>query len=101
MLRRPPRSTLFPYTTLFRSLLSLCRNEAVQESDVAENQTEAPRHALDQRLSRVSRISQHPVLVHVRLRDDVTGRKLHRAEIAVMIQRLCQPRRGEVWSCRV
>src|SRR5256885_12539041 len=25
MIRRPPRSTLFPYTTLFRSLLELAR----------------------------------------------------------------------------
>src|SRR6266542_5458421 len=25
MIRRPPRSTLFPYTTLFRSLRPLCR----------------------------------------------------------------------------
>src|SRR5260370_4919163 len=24
MIRRPPRSTLFPYTTLFRSLVELC-----------------------------------------------------------------------------
>src|SRR2546430_8947418 len=24
MIRRPPRSTLFPYTTLFRSILDLC-----------------------------------------------------------------------------
>src|SRR2546422_7899443 len=28
MIRRPPRSTLFPYTTLFRSLVS--KNEAVR-----------------------------------------------------------------------
>src|SRR5258708_16593848 len=27
MIRRPPRSTLFPYTTLFRSLLALEANE--------------------------------------------------------------------------
>src|SRR2546427_8411655 len=26
MIRRPPRSTLFPYTTLFRSLLRACGN---------------------------------------------------------------------------
>src|SRR2546427_8960362 len=26
MIRRPPRSTLFPYTTLFRSLASFLRN---------------------------------------------------------------------------
>src|SRR2546430_7497191 len=28
MIRRPPRSTLFPYTTLFRSLQQLVRDEA-------------------------------------------------------------------------
>ena len=32
MIRRPPRSTLFPYTTLFRS--SLRSNERVVEEDV-------------------------------------------------------------------
>src|SRR3712207_8238520 len=26
MIRRPPRSTLFPYTTLFRSRASVCRH---------------------------------------------------------------------------
>src|SRR5256885_11539365 len=26
MIRRPPRSTLFPYTTLFRSSLAACRD---------------------------------------------------------------------------
>src|SRR5438093_7375172 len=30
MLRRPPRSTLFPYTTLFRSLLTVPRTVAAQ-----------------------------------------------------------------------
>src|SRR2546421_9638009 len=28
MIRRPPRSTLFPYTTLFRSLAGECRLDA-------------------------------------------------------------------------
>src|SRR5439155_25400863 len=32
LLRRPPRSTLFPYTTLFRSLYGI-ENTAVQPSD--------------------------------------------------------------------
>src|SRR2546426_12477913 len=27
MIRRPPRSTLFPYTTLFRSLIDHCRRK--------------------------------------------------------------------------
>src|SRR3712207_7136701 len=29
MIRRPPRSTLFPYTTLFRSCISICRSLAI------------------------------------------------------------------------
>src|SRR3712207_7332127 len=33
MIRRPPRSTLFPYTTLFRSVphLSMCRHARVED----------------------------------------------------------------------
>src|SRR3712207_8955580 len=33
MIRRPPRSTLFPYTTLFRSAEDVARAEAGQEGD--------------------------------------------------------------------
>src|SRR5260370_4135879 len=29
MIRRPPRSTLFPYTTLFRSLVDYCRTQGL------------------------------------------------------------------------
>src|SRR2546422_8409266 len=32
MIRRPPRSTLFPYTTLFRSTRSTARNSATRVS---------------------------------------------------------------------
>src|SRR5690349_23717524 len=35
MTRRPPRSTLFPYTTLFRSLRKLCR---IQHGHLARRQ---------------------------------------------------------------
>src|SRR2546426_7153175 len=34
MIRRPPRSTLFPYTTLFRSLQHLARRESEPRFDV-------------------------------------------------------------------
>src|SRR5256885_4013857 len=50
MIRRPPRSTLFPYTTLFRSL-------EVEDED--EHQREA-RQAVDERRGR--RRAEHPVL---------------------------------------
>src|SRR5690348_17675282 len=35
MLRRPPRSTLFPYTTLFRSLSSRFRNVFIRSTPLA------------------------------------------------------------------
>src|SRR2546429_6537783 len=34
MIRRPPRSTLFPYTTLFRSLVVEQKKRAVRETQV-------------------------------------------------------------------
>src|SRR5437667_949943 len=36
MIRRPPRSTLFPYTTLFRSLLNLGQIAGAPPNQVAE-----------------------------------------------------------------
>src|SRR5207302_7036748 len=42
MIRRPPRSTLFPYTTLFRSLL----HEVLQNSHLVLSH---PRHLLKER----------------------------------------------------
>src|SRR3712207_8265270 len=40
MIRRPPRSTLFPYTTLFRSAAELVR--AVERAGAPEQQREDP-----------------------------------------------------------
>src|SRR3989442_11205540 len=39
MIRRPPRSTLFPYTTLFRSYLQ--QRKLVEASDSGDDQTVA------------------------------------------------------------
>src|SRR3712207_7181283 len=36
MIRRPPRSTLFPYTTLFRSAPALLRLEVLERAHVVE-----------------------------------------------------------------
>src|SRR2546426_7061015 len=41
MIRRPPRSTLFPYTTLFRSL---SRSHATQYADPRERDADARPH---------------------------------------------------------
>src|SRR3712207_8281819 len=56
MIRRPPRSTLFPYTTLFRSMDSmdlerekgitiLAKNTAVRRRDLLINIIDTPGHA--------------------------------------------------------
>src|SRR5689334_23694316 len=37
MIRRPPRSTLFPYTTLFRSRFALDEIVVVTEHEIAES----------------------------------------------------------------
>src|SRR5687768_17884611 len=37
MIRRPPRSTLFPYTTLFRSLVSSPHFEGARELDTVQS----------------------------------------------------------------
>src|SRR3712207_8011035 len=47
MIRRPPRSTLFPYTTLFRS----ARDDAVEEQVVVE----AVARERDERVDRLGR----------------------------------------------
>src|SRR2546430_8725367 len=58
MIRRPPRSTLFPYTTLFRSL-----RDTPPERRVGEG--------VDRHLHRVAQVQSHHVgLVHVDLRSE-------------------------------
>src|SRR5262245_62891226 len=43
MIRRPPRSTLFPYTTLFRSLWPLALERNAQREDLAGRREAAGR----------------------------------------------------------
>src|SRR3712207_7162301 len=43
MIRRPPRSTLFPYTTLFRSLAPLFAGDEAPAADAAEGGDHAAR----------------------------------------------------------
>src|SRR5437870_10767719 len=73
MIRRPPRSTLFPYTTLFRS--------------------ELPRYCIDQRLVRPGRTLQQPVHhrlqpVGLQLRDRKSTR-LNSSHVAISYAVFC------------
>src|SRR2546422_1817899 len=58
MIRRPPRSTLFPYTTLFRSLRTLLLGRGVAEAqlptafEAIDKSERIPREALAEILSK-------------------------------------------------
>src|SRR5260370_16372863 len=63
MIRRPPRSTLFPYTTLFRSLLT--RDLAPQQQSLrrAAEADDAREHPADRSEEHTSELQSHLNLV--------------------------------------
>ena len=50
MIRRPPRSTLFPYTTLFRSLTQSDDNQTIHHTELAPILEDTNIHKLQQRV---------------------------------------------------
>src|SRR2546429_6730561 len=51
MIRRPPRSTLFPYTTLFRSLADARKNDALTIWHLLSRVSDADRQGVYDRLA--------------------------------------------------
>src|SRR3989442_4335140 len=94
MIRRPPRSTLFPYTTLFRSLLSAVENIhltlATREltSASAQSFAENLRHLPDQEKLHRDRKSTRLNSSHVRISYAVFCLKKKKIE---PLQRLSTP----------
>src|SRR3712207_8769548 len=73
MIRRPPRSTLFPYTTLFRSLASerqrLCSAPSDQHFEPGvvgqvDNDARVMRVVLDDQQDRIARLDVVAVVKH-------------------------------------
>src|SRR5438270_7380259 len=60
MIRRPPRSTLFPYTTLFRSIV---RDPQVVHDEAARLVTEHPVHTGDRSEEHTSELQSQSNLV--------------------------------------
>src|SRR2546430_7734608 len=54
MIRRPPRSTLFPYTTLFRSLLEVILDEAPGMARLAAYWISASQDQTDRKSTRLN-----------------------------------------------
>src|SRR5436309_3620998 len=82
MIRRPPRSTLFPYTTLFRSL--------AERGDLAEVQRNGARRLRERRVQRD--LGRHVrVAVHVRAhpRTDRKSTRLNSSHVKISYAVFC------------
>src|SRR3712207_8736159 len=67
MIRRPPRSTLFPYTTLFRSRVALV------EADRAEGDA-----IIDRKIDHAFQVAAHAAVANrIQLTIDATGGDAH------------------------
>src|SRR2546430_17330871 len=88
MIRRPPRSTLFPYTTLFRSLRQRNAYEGIEETDLDRVVLDLPEpwqvvpHAATALRSGGVYVSYVPTIPQVMQ----TVEALHRAQVFAMIQ---------------
>src|SRR2546426_7650470 len=60
MIRRPPRSTLFPYTTLFRSKRRVAHDEADSSPFLGEQRRRLERRLTDRKSTRLN--SSHLVI---------------------------------------
>src|SRR2546429_5386940 len=68
MIRRPPRSTLFPYTTLFRSYHSLHKMQSWVEGIMKHDDVAALHLAIGQRLAqKIIRSEEHTSELQSRL----------------------------------
>src|SRR5690348_7867135 len=90
MVRRPPRSTLFPYTTLFRSAVELARaNGRWSALDHVESHTVPP----DRSEEHTSEL-QSPVHLVCRLlleKKNIVVDQCHAADLAVALEAACAP----------
>src|SRR3712207_9370243 len=79
MIRRPPRSTLFPYTTLFRSAADLLRNAGEPDGRGMVARIELRHDLLDPSLELADELALGAALVGVT--EDIERRAAQRLEL--------------------
>src|SRR2546425_3353522 len=91
MIRRPPRSTLFPYTTLFRSpLLSRLQNGIESDPRIGDAQHDGPFYAFD-RDRDLSRAGMRAYVPQRLLRYPVQARsEEHTSELQSLAYLVCR-----------
>src|SRR2546430_15386592 len=86
MIRRPPRSTLFPYTTLFRSPpVALLRTIARLHPDVTVIDTESPSRDVLEHLVVMSQHTPRPVVMFASDATPETIREAVRAGVSAYV----------------
>src|SRR5689334_24624651 len=100
MIRRPPRSTLFPYTTLFRSGLGLARRLHVNLDDEIGVRRETPREALRQQRRRLAGrpAEKMAVGIHGRVRQDRKSTRLNSSHSSISYAVFCLKKKNKTLS---
>src|SRR2546430_7721520 len=89
MIRRPPRSTLFPYTTLFRSLLRQQRHRGVEDFDAPFLRLEASSWPSRTRVS-PARFSHGAGVGHLLASNQVGRSEEHTSELQSQSNLVCR-----------
>src|SRR5256885_5873988 len=94
MIRRPPRSTLFPYTTLFRSLA--IAGNWIKESDIGFEMNEPDSYALEEALrlkekhgGEVVALSMGPERVKQTIKEDRKSTRLNSSHLVISYAVFC------------
>src|SRR5256885_8423439 len=98
MIRRPPRSTLFPYTTLFRSeldwvQLSLHAGQRERRDELTKKVTEAMRHPAVRCLS-------HPKGRIINHRPDRKSTRLNSSHLVISYAVFCLKKKNNTYHKR-
>src|SRR5256885_7968144 len=81
MIRRPPRSTLFPYTTLFRSM----------KSDATNCEAAAARHGMTLRIDRfIARYRTQTTAIAARIDRGIVRSEEHTSELQSPCNLVCR-----------
>src|SRR5439155_23706795 len=88
MIRRPPRSTLFPYTTLFRS------NKHVDAGEIAQGK-------VDDRSTRVTEAWTGPQVAWKMARGDRKSTRLNSSHVAISYAVFCLKKKKQNPSSKV
>src|SRR5687767_15555988 len=90
MLRRPPRSTLFPYTTLFRSLAVIHRRASSSEIAIPARRPAVIALAASRLSWRISRAESEWMIARAPARLTIARSEEHTSELQSLAYLVCR-----------